>query len=143
MMTTPLVNVTAGYSALPLQLAAGIPIPLERQTTWLAEWLNLPANDVQNAFWTIAVGALCATCCSLVGCFLVLRRMSLLGDALSHSVLAGTAGVYLITGSVEPIPMLIGALVAGVVTAVLTQFVHKIAAVPEDCLLYTSPSPRD
>ena len=115
-----------------LQLAAKTPIPLERQTDWLAEWLNLSANTVQNAFWTIAVGALCATCCALVGCFLVLRRLSLLGDALSHSVLAGTAGVYLVTGTVEPIPMLLGALLAGIVTALLTHFVHKTGAVPED-----------
>ncbi len=109
-----------------------IPIPFQGQTDWLAGILNLPQTDVQNAFWTVAVGSLCAVCCALVGCFLLLRRMSLLGDALSHSVLAGTAGVYLLTGRVEPIPMLLGALAAGVITAVLTQFVHKNAAVPED-----------
>ncbi len=113
-------------------LAARVPIPFEAQTTRLAEMLSLPATDVQNAFWTIAVGALCAVCCSLAGCFLVLRRISLLGDALSHSVLAGVAGVYLVTGRVDPIPMLLGAIAAGVVTAVMTQFIHKTALVPED-----------
>lgn len=112
--------------------AARIPIPFQQQTDWLAQYLALPNTDVQNAFWTIAVGALCAICCALAGCFLVLRRMSLLGDALSHSVLAGIAGVYLITGRADPVPMLIGALLAGIATAVLTQFVHKNAAVPED-----------
>ncbi len=112
--------------------AARIPIPFQQQTDWLARLLELPGTDVQNAFWTIAVGALCAVCCSLAGCFLVLRRMSLLGDALSHSVLAGVAAVYLVTGRADPIPMLIGALLAGITTAVLTQFVHKNAAVPED-----------
>ncbi|MDG1896477.1 MAG: iron chelate uptake ABC transporter family permease subunit [Fuerstiella sp.] len=112
--------------------AGGIPIPFEAQTTRLAASLGLPATDVQNAFWTMAVGALCAVCCSLAGCFLVLRRISLLGDALSHSVLAGTAGVYLLTGRVDPVPMLCGAIAAGIVTAVLTQFVHKAALVPED-----------
>ena len=113
-------------------LGAGTPIPFEAQTTRLALWLGQPATDVQNAFWTMAVGALCAVCCSLAGCFLVLRRISLLGDALSHSVLAGTAGVYLLTGRVDPVAMLCGAIVAGMVTAVLTQFVHKAALVPED-----------
>lgn len=112
--------------------AARIPIPLEQQTDWIAQQLQMPSTDVQNAFWTILVGALCAVCCSLAGCFLVLRRMSLLGDALSHSVLAGIAGVYLITGRVDPIPMLIGALLSGIVTAVLTQFVHHNADIPED-----------
>lgn len=112
--------------------AARIPIPFQHQTDWLSQLLDWPASDAQNAFWTIAVGALCAICCALAGCFLVLRRMSLLGDALSHSVLAGIAGTYLVTGSVEPIPMLIGALLAGIATAVMTQFVHKHASVPED-----------
>ena len=112
--------------------AARIPIPFQQQTDWLAQLLGWPATDAQNAFWTIAVGALCAICCALAGCFLVLRRMSLLGDALSHSVLAGIAGTYLVTGSVEAIPMLIGALLAGVATAVMTQFVHKHASMPED-----------
>ncbi|MEZ6129398.1 MAG: iron chelate uptake ABC transporter family permease subunit [Planctomycetaceae bacterium] len=111
---------------------AQVPIPFQSLTSGLAGWLEVPPTDVQNAFWTIAVGALCAICCGLVGCFLVLRRMSLLGDALSHSVLAGIAGVYLVTGNVEPIPMLMGALLAGVATAMLTQFVHKAAALPED-----------
>lgn len=113
-------------------LAARIPIPFQQQTDWLAQLFGWPATDAQNAFWTIAVGALCAICCALAGCFLVLRRMSLLGDALSHSVLAGIAGTYLVTGSVEAIPMLIGALLAGIATAVMTQFVHKHANVPED-----------
>jgi manganese/zinc/iron transport system permease protein len=115
-----------------LIFAARIPIPFQQQTDWLAQLLGWPATDAQNAFWTIAVGALCAICCALAGCFLVLRRMSLLGDALSHSVLAGIAGTYLVTGSVEAIPMLIGALLAGVATAVMTQFVHKHASMPED-----------
>lgn len=119
-------------SNVTLTVATRIPIPFQQQTDWLAQQLNLPTTDVQNAFWTILVGALCAVCCSLAGCFLVLRKMSLLGDALSHSVLAGTAGVYLVTGRVDPIPMLIGALLAGILTAVLTQFVHKSADVPED-----------
>lgn len=113
-------------------LISKVPIPLTGLTDRLAEFLALPPNTVQNAFWTIAVGAVCAVCCAVAGCFLVLRKMSLLGDALSHSVLAGTAGVYLLTGQVSPLPMLIGALVAGLLTAVLTQFVHEHADVPED-----------
>ncbi len=101
------------YSENAVLPGRGVPIPFDGLTTQLAEMLELPATDVQNAFWTMAVGALCAVCCSLSGCFLVLRRISLLGDALSHSVLAGTAGVYLVTGRVDPVPMLLGAMAAG------------------------------
>ena len=121
-----------GFEHDAVAIAERIPIPFSAFTDWVATLTDQPAAHVENAFWTIAVGALCAVCCSLVGCFLLLRRMSLLGDALSHSVLAGTAGVYLITGQIEPLPMLAGALCAGVLTAVLTQFVHQAAAVPED-----------
>lgn len=113
-------------------LAAGYPIAFQGFTDALAEFFGWPKASVQNAFWCLAVASLCSICCSLVGCFLVLRRMSLLSDALSHSVLAGIAAVYLITGDVQPIPMLTGALVAGIATAVMTEFVHRRAAVPED-----------
>ena len=109
-----------------------LPIPLQSFTDWVAHATDQPPIHVQNAFWTIVVGGICAVCCSLVGCFLLLRRMSMFGDALSHSVLAGTAAVYLLTGHVDPVPMLIGALAAGVLTAVMTQFVHRTAGVPED-----------
>jgi manganese/zinc/iron transport system permease protein len=107
-------------------------VPFESVLARIASWLGESRVVVENAAGTIVVGALCATACALVGCFLLLRRMSLLGDALSHSVLAGVAGVYLITGRIDPIPMFLGALAAGIVTAVATQFIHRTGSVPED-----------
>ena len=115
-----------------LPRAEQISVPLEAVWVWIADWLGLSRPAVENAAGTILVGALCAATCALVGCFLLLRRMSLLGDALSHSVLAGIAVVYLITGSIDPVPMFLGALAAGVVTAVATQFIHRTGSVPED-----------
>lgn len=115
-----------------LLLAGPIPLPLESVWAWIARWLDQSTQSVENAAGTILVGAICAATCALVGCFLLLRRMSLLGDALSHSVLAGVAGVYLLTGRIDPIPMFLGALAAGVVTAVATQFIHRTGSVPED-----------
>ena len=44
-----------------------------------------------DAGWIILTGVLAATSCALLGTFLVLRKMSLLGDALSHAVLPGIA----------------------------------------------------
>src|SRR5687768_10617054 len=94
----------------------------------LAAWLE--ANSL--AIWTIAVGVLCNVPCAILGCYLVLRRMSLLGDAISHAVLPGLAVAFLLTGSINGIGMAIGAGVLGVLTAYLTQLVHKTADVPED-----------
>jgi len=115
-----------------LLLAERLAVPFEFVLARIADWIGQSRVVVENAAGTIVVGALCATACALVGCFLLLRRMSLLGDALSHSVLAGVAGVYLITGSIDPVPMFLGALAAGIITAVATQFIHRTGSVPED-----------
>ncbi|MCH2200388.1 MAG: metal ABC transporter permease [Fuerstiella sp.] len=109
-----------------------ISVPFESVWRWVATWLDQPRLTVENAAGTLFVGAMCATSCALVGCILLLRRMSLLGDALSHSVLAGVAFVYLLTGGIEPLPMFLGALLAGVITAVATQIIHRTGSVPED-----------
>lgn len=73
--------------------------------------------------WIVVVGALCAIACALPGCFLVLRRMSMMGDAISHAVLPGLAIAFLVTGSRSSLGMFIGAGIIGVLTAVFTQWI--------------------
>ena len=65
--------------------------------------------------------------CALLGNFLVLRRMSMMGDAISHAVLPGLAIAFLITGSRESLPMLIGAVIIGVLTAFMVQGIAKMS----------------
>jgi manganese/zinc/iron transport system permease protein len=79
--------------------------------------------------WIVVVGALCAVACALPGCFLVLRGMSMMGDAISHAVLPGLAIGFLVTGSRASLPMFIGAAVVGVLIAVFTQWVSKFGRV--------------
>jgi manganese/zinc/iron transport system permease protein len=81
--------------------------------------------------WIIAAGVLCAVASSLVGNFLVLRRMSMLGDAVSHAVLPGLAAAFLITGSRQSFPMFVGAAMVGVLTAVLSQWIRNFGKVDE------------
>ncbi len=76
--------------------------------------------------WTIVIGVLCAGACAIPGAILVLRRMSMMGDAISHTVLPGLAIAFLITQSREPLPMFIGAAVIGVLTAFLVEWVKKL-----------------
>lgn len=77
--------------------------------------------------WIVVTGALSAMACALPGNYLVLRRMSMMGDAISHAVLPGLAIAFLITGSRDSLPMLIGASAIGVLTTLLVQTVFKLS----------------
>jgi len=81
--------------------------------------------------WIVVAGILCAVSAALVGNFLVLRRESLLGDAISHAVLPGLAVAFLITGSRHSFPMFVGAAVVGVLCASLTQWLRDSGKVDE------------
>lgn len=85
-----------------------------------------------NALWIILTGSLVATCCSLLGCYLILRRMAMVGDAISHAVLPGIVIAFLFTGSRDSLPMIIGAGLLGVITTFLIEFFHRYARVQAD-----------
>ena len=72
-----------------------------------------------------------AIACSILGSYLVLRRQSLLGDAISHSVLPGIVVAFLVTGSRSMIPIFIGAAAAGVCSAFLIEVVRRLGKVDE------------
>tara|TARA_B100000676_G_C18087535_1_gene856366 strand:+ start:1529 stop:2401 length:873 start_codon:yes stop_codon:yes gene_type:complete len=69
--------------------------------------------------------------CGPVGVLLVLRRMSLVGDALSHAVLPGAAIGFMIAG-LSLIVMSVGGLIAGLVVAVLSGVVARVTPQRED-----------
>ena len=69
-----------------------------------------------------------------VGVFLMLRRMSLTGDAMAHAILPGAAVGYLISG-LSLGAMTIGGLVAGMAVALLSGFVTRVTALREDASL--------
>jgi len=79
--------------------------------------------------WIVIIGSLCAAGCAIPGTILVLRRMSLMGDAISHTVLPGIAIAFLVTGSRDPTAMLIGAVVVGLLTAFLVQAIQTLGKV--------------
>lgn len=85
--------------------------------------------------WIILTGSLTAVACALVGCFLVLRRMAMLGDAISHAVLPGIVIAFLVTGSRSSPAMLLGAGALGVLTAVVVEFLHKRGRLQEDAAI--------
>ena len=69
-----------------------------------------------------------------VGVFLMLRRMSLTGDAMAHAILPGAAVGYLIAG-LSLGAMTIGGLIAGMAVALLAGFVTRATALREDASL--------
>jgi manganese/zinc/iron transport system permease protein len=81
--------------------------------------------------WIIVAGVLCAVAAALVGNFLVLRRMSMLGDAISHAVLPGLAAAFFLTGSRDSLPMFVGAAIVGVLTALFTESIRRFGKVDE------------
>lgn len=88
-----------------------------------------------NAFWIILTASLVSISCSLLGCFLVLRKMSMVGDAISHAVLPGIVIAFLFTGSLSSIPVLIGATLMGMFCALLIETLRRRGNVQGDAAI--------
>jgi manganese transport system permease protein/manganese/iron transport system permease protein len=78
----------------------------------------------------LLVGAMTATVAALLSCYVVLRGWSLMGDAVSHAVLPGVVGAYLLG-----LPLALGAFAAGLACAVLAGQVRAVSRVKEDAAL--------
>jgi len=74
--------------------------------------------------WILLTASLVGLVCGLVGALLILRRMAMMADAISHSVLLGIVIAYLVTRELSGAHMLLGAAAAGLLTAVLVQWLH-------------------
>lgn len=78
-----------------------------------------------NSLLIIIAGSLVAISCGLLGCYLILRKMAMLSDAISHAVLPGIVLAFLLTGTRESLPMLVGAGSTGLLTTFLIEYLHK------------------
>ena len=85
-----------------------------------------------EAIWIILTGTLVAVSCGLLGAFLILRKMAMVGDAISHSVLPGIVLAYLVAESRAMAPMLIGAAALGVLTTVIIEWLYRSARLQSD-----------
>jgi manganese/zinc/iron transport system permease protein len=85
-----------------------------------------------NDFWIILTASLVAINASLLGVFLVLRKMSMVGDAISHSVLPGIVVAYFFSGDKTSGLLLLGATLTGVLTALLIDWLSKKAKIQGD-----------
>ncbi len=83
----------------------------------------------------LLIACLVSLALGLLGCFLVLRRLSLMGDALAHTVLPGIVIAFLISNSRASLPLLIGASAIGFVTTLLINGIHLKSRVKEDAAM--------
>ncbi|MBL0869632.1 MAG: metal ABC transporter permease [Phycisphaerales bacterium] len=86
-------------------------------------------------WWMIVTAVLACVPCALLGALLVLRRMALLGDAISHAVLPGIVGAFILSATRNPYAMLAGAMVTGLLTAWFTSLFSRYGRVSEDASL--------
>lgn len=85
-----------------------------------------------DAFWIILTGSMVAICCGMLGCYLILRKMAMVGDAISHAVLPGIILAYVITESRSSVPMLIGAAAVGLLTTFLIEWLSRKVRLQSD-----------
>jgi manganese/zinc/iron transport system permease protein len=89
--------------------------------------------------WFILLTAvLVAVPASLLGVFLMMRRMVMIGDAISHAVLPGIVVAYIFTGSRDSFPMLVGAAIMGVLTTVFIDFLNRKIRIQQDAAIGTA-----
>jgi manganese/zinc/iron transport system permease protein len=86
----------------------------------------------QNAFLIIFTASLIAISCGLLGVFMMLRKMSMTGDAISHAVLPGIVIGFFISGSQRGLEVIIGAGVLGILATLLIDWLRKKARVQLD-----------
>ena len=90
-------------------------------------------GSMTNAMW---VSALVGGVCAFLSCYLMLKGWSLIGDALSHSIVPGVAGAYLLG-----LPFALGAFLSGGLAAAAMLFLNQRSGLKEDAvigLIFTS-----
>ena len=80
----------------------------------------------------IGTAILVAANCASVGVFLVLRKMAMMSDAISHAVLLGIVIAVFTVGGREPIPVIIGGVLSGILTVSLVELLYRTGKLKQD-----------
>lgn len=105
--------------------------PFDAHEVLVAPW----TENLQMFSWIALMGFLVTMACGLIGNYLILRRMALVGDAISHSVLPGIAVAFLVAQSRDRLVMFVGALAAGLATTLLIETIHRRTRVKQDAAI--------
>ena len=85
--------------------------------------------------FALAGGVILGILCGMMGTFLVVRKLSLVGDTISHAVLPGVAAGFLWNMEKDPLAILIGATLAGLIGMVLVSQLTRHTRLKEDTAL--------
>jgi len=88
-----------------------------------------------ETFWILLIASLAAVNCSLVGSYLVLRKVTMMADAITHAVLPGIVLAFLMTGSKGSLTILLGAGSTGILASLLMAFLHKKVKLQSDAAI--------
>jgi manganese/zinc/iron transport system permease protein len=105
--------------------------PFDPHAVFVAPW----TTELSSFGWIALMGFLVTAACGLIGNYLLLRRMALVGDAISHSVLPGIVIAFLLADSRNTWVMFAGALAAGLVATVLIETIHRSSRVKQDAAI--------
>ncbi|ARV09593.1 zinc ABC transporter permease [Winogradskyella sp. PC-19] len=78
------------------------------------------------------IASLVAVACAIPGTFLVLRKMAMISDAISHSILPGIVVGFFITHDLNSPLLIVLAALTGIITVVLVEYIQKTGLVKED-----------
>jgi manganese/zinc/iron transport system permease protein len=108
---------------------------------WDAVVIQPWTSGFSITLWVVLMGFLSGAACALVGNYLLLRRMALLGDAISHSVLPGLVVAFFLFQTTGTIAAFSGALAAAVLTVLLIDGIHRYSKIKVDaaiCIVFTT-----
>lgn len=105
--------------------------PFDFQRVFVEPW----TTEFSTFGWIVLMGFLVGAACGLVGNYLLLRRLALMGDAVSHSVLPGLVIAFLLSQSRGTAAMFAGALAAGVCATLIIEFIHTRTRVKQDAAI--------
>src|SRR5688572_4582188 len=88
-----------------------------------------PEQDIQ------CISSVTAAACALPGVFLVLRRMALMSDAISHAILLGIVLAFFVTENIASPLLVLAAALTGVLTVSLVEMLNRTRLVREDAAI--------
>jgi manganese/zinc/iron transport system permease protein len=97
----------------------------------LAPW----REEVASSVVLVSMAFLVTLSCGLIGVFLLLRRVALMGDVLSHSLLPGIVVAFLWSGTRDTGPLWLGALIAGMITILLVEGIQRFSRLKSDAAM--------